>query len=250
VSADKVTVENVVYAARRNGEEPRRILDDVSFSAPEGRVFTILGPSGSGKSTLLRTINRLIDPVAGRVLLDGRPTGELPVQELRRRVGMVFQAAALFEGTVLDNVCYGPRLRREMPGDPAAEADFARALLGRVGLPADFVGKPVTELSGGEAQRVSLARALANRPEVLLLDEPTAALDPTASRRVEELLLQLAAETELTYIFVTHNLEQARRIGHDALLLVDGRVVEQAPLEELMSDPEKETTKLFMEGRL
>ena len=120
-------------------------------------------------------------------MLDGLPTAELAVQELRRRVGMVFQTPALFEGTVLDNVCYGPRLRKEI-GDPAGEAEFVRALLARVGLPADFVGKPVHELSGGEAQRVSLARALANRPEVLLLDEPTAALDPTASRRVEELL--------------------------------------------------------------
>ena len=123
-------------------------------------------------------------------------------------------------------------------------------LLRRVGLPEDFCDKPVAELSGGEAQRVSLARALANRPEVLLLDEPTASLDPSASLRVERHLLQLADETDLTFIFVTHNLEQARRIGDEALLLVDGRVVEQGPLRDLMSDPEKETTRLFMEGKL
>jgi putative ABC transport system ATP-binding protein len=247
----KVGVERLSYVAARKGEAPRAILSEVTFSVPEARIFTVLGPSGSGKSTLLRCINRLLEPTSGRVLLDGQPVAGLPVQELRRRVGMVFQTAALFDGTVLDNVLYGPRLRKE-PGtvDPASARELVCALLRRVGLPEDFCDKPVAELSGGEAQRVSLARALANRPEVLLLDEPTASLDPSASLRVERHLLQLAAETELTFIFVTHNLEQARRVGDEALLLVDGRVVEQGPLRDLMSDPEKETTKLFMEGKL
>jgi putative ABC transport system ATP-binding protein len=246
----KISVEGIVYEARRDGAAPRRILDEVSFSAPEGRVFTILGPSGSGKSTLLRAINRLIEPTAGRVLLDGTPTSDLPVQELRRRVGMVFQTAALFEGSVSDNVLYGPRLRQRGAADPTTERELVAVLLARVGLPADFALKPTQELSGGEAQRVSLARALANEPEVLLLDEPTASLDPSASRVVEELLQQLATETDLTYIFVTHNLEQARRIGDTGLLLVDGRVVEQGPLAELLSHSSNETTRRFMAGEL
>ena len=206
----------------------RLILDDVSLSVQAGGIFTILGPSGSGKSTLLRTVNRLIEPSAGRVLLDGVPIGELPVQELRRRVGMVFQTAALFEGTVMDNVLYGPRLTQtgRGPSDGEAQHDLARSLLRRVGLPAAFCEKPADELSGGEAQRVSLARALANEPEVLLLDEPTASLDLSSSQLIEALLLRLAAETDLTFIFVTHNLVQARRIGDHGLLLVDGRVVD------------------------
>ena len=119
-----------------------------------------------------------------------------------------------------------------------------------MGLPRDFAAKAVAELSGGEAQRVSLARALANRPEVLLLDEPTASLDPTASAQVERLLVELAAETELTALFVTHNLDQARRVGHRGLLLVDGRVVEQGPLAEILADPETDVMRLFIEGRL
>jgi putative ABC transport system ATP-binding protein len=247
----KVSVEDLTYVVHRRGETARAILSQVTFTAPEARVFTILGPSGAGKSTLLRCINRLVEPTSGRVLLDGQPVGGLPVQELRRRVGMVFQTAALFDGSVLDNVLYGPRLRREEgTADDRSAHELGCGLLRRVGLPEDFCDKPAAELSGGEAQRVSLARALANRPEVLLLDEPTASLDPSASLRIERLLGQLADETDLTFIFVTHNLEQARRIGDEALLLIDGRVVEQGPLRELMRDPEKETTKLFMEGRL
>jgi putative ABC transport system ATP-binding protein len=251
VAEGKVGVDRLTYLAARPGEAPRTILSEVTFTVPAARIFTVLGPSGSGKSTLLRCVNRLLEPTSGRVLLDGQPVAGLPVQELRRRVGMVFQTAALFDGTVIDNVLYGPRLRKEEGAtDDGAAHELARGLLQRVGLPEDFCDKPVTELSGGEAQRVSLARALANRPEVLLLDEPTASLDPSASLRVERLLLQLAGETDLTFLFVTHNLEQARRIGDTSLLLVDGRVVEQGPLRDLMSDPEKETTKLFMEGKL
>jgi putative ABC transport system ATP-binding protein len=250
----RIAVEGLTFEVGRETQTPRRIVDDVSFSVAAGGVFTVLGPSGSGKSTLLRCLDRLVEPSAGRVLLDGRDATELPVQELRRRVGMVFQTAALFDGSVLDNVLYGPRLRGDRAECAAADADAAHAqaegLLRRVGLPAAFCDKPVTELSGGEAQRVSLARALANEPEVLLLDEPTAALDPTASQVIEDLLVQLAADTDLTFVFVTHNLAQARRIGDHGLLLVDGRVVDQGPLPAFLDDPALETTRLFVEGRL
>ena len=256
----RIAVEGLTFEVGRDTPAPRRIVDDVSFRVAAGGVFTVLGPSGSGKSTLLRCLDRLVEPSAGRVLLDGRDASELPVQELRRRVGMVFQTAALFDGNVLDNVLYGPRLRDDRAGRAeraeraAGDADAAHAqaegLLRRVGLPAAFCDKPVTELSGGEAQRVSLARALANEPEVLLLDEPTAALDPTASQLIEDLLLQLAADTDLTFVFVTHNLAQARRIGDHGLLLVDGRVVDQGSLPAFLDDPALETTRLFVEGRL
>lgn len=256
----RIAVEGLTFEVGRGAQAPRRIVDDVSFRVAAGGVFTVLGPSGSGKSTLLRCLNRLVEPSAGRVLLDGQDASELPVQDLRRRVGMVFQTAALFDGSVVDNVLYGPRLHagkasgdgggRGAAGDAHAAHAHAEGLLRRVGLPAAFRDKPVTELSGGEAQRVSLARALANEPEVLLLDEPTAALDPTASQLIEDLLLQLAADTDLTFVFVTHNLAQARRIGDHGLLLVEGRVVDQGPLPAFLDDPALETTRLFVEGRL
>ena len=245
VETPKLTVTGLSYVVSPDGGR-RAILNDVSFSVPVARFFTILGPSGSGKSTLLRCLNRLVEPTSGRVEIDGAPAAAVPVQELRRRVGMVFQTAALFDGTVVDNLLYGPRLRHEHVDDTG----FARALLERVGLPRGFAEKAVGELSGGEAQRVSLARALAHRPEVLLLDEPTASLDPSASAQVERLLLELAAEHDMTYLFVSHDLEQARRLGDRGLLLVDGRVVEQGPLAEILADPGTDIMRLFLEGRL
>lgn len=241
----KLAVERLSYVVDDGNGRRRAILDEVSFAVPAGRFFTILGPSGSGKSTLLRCINRLIEPTAGSILLDGTPVAALPVQALRRRVGMVFQTVALFDGTVLDNVLYGPRLHHEQHDE-----GLAGDLLARVGLSRAFAAKAVGELSGGEAQRVSLARSLANRPEMLLLDEPTASLDPTASAQVERLLVQLAEESDLTYVFVTHNLDQARRVGDRGLLLVDGRVVEQGPLAEILADPSTDIMRLFIEGRL
>ncbi|HQJ97048.1 MAG TPA: phosphate ABC transporter ATP-binding protein [Thermoleophilia bacterium] len=245
----KLSVEHLTLIMPNDGA-PRLILDDVGFAVRAGEVFTIVGPSGSGKSSTLRAIDRLVEPTGGRVLLDGRPTNTLPVQELRRRVGMVFQTPALFAGTVLDNVLYGPRLHGIIGGQADGGREQGCDLLGRVGLPPDFCDRSADQLSGGEAQRVCLARALANDPEVLLLDEPTASLDPGAARVVEDLLLRLAADTELTFVFVTHDLAQARRIGDHGLLLVDGRVVEQGPLPELFDRPGDEATRLFLAGRL
>ncbi|MDI9600299.1 MAG: phosphate ABC transporter ATP-binding protein [Acidobacteriota bacterium] len=254
-----LAAEGLSYSVELNGSR-RTILDDVGLRVERGSLFTVLGPSGSGKSTLLRCLNRLIEPDAGRVLLDGRPASELPVQELRRRVGMVFQTPALFDGTVLDNVLYGPRLRargrRSSEGRagrmPAAadERELAAALLERVGLPATLLSQPADSLSGGEAQRVSIARALANDPEALLLDEPTSALDPTAGRLIQDLLLRLAEQTDLTFVFVTHDIAQARRIGDRGLLLVDGRVMDGGPLPDFLDEPAAEATRLFVEGRL
>jgi putative ABC transport system ATP-binding protein len=247
----KLAVDELGVVAKRAAAEGRRIVDAVSFVVPEGGVFTVVGPSGSGKSTLLRAIVRLVEPDAGAVLLDGRDVSDLPAPELRRRVGLVFQRPAMFAGTVTDNVLYGPRLRHECPQRDGPEArGVAVPLLERVGLPAAFAGKPADELSGGEAQRVALARALANRPEVLLLDEPTSSLDPTASRCIEELLAALAESTDLTFVFVTHDLHQARRIGDHGLLLVEGRVIEQGSLPGMLDDPAHDLTRLFATGRL
>jgi putative ABC transport system ATP-binding protein len=253
----RLRVEHLGFSAG-TGEEAVRILDDVSFSVPRGTLFTVIGPSGSGKSTLLRCINRLVEPDAGEVLLDGAPASGLPVQELHRRVGMVFQTAALFEGTVLDNVLYGPRLAtcgrhgpEGLAGKPPrpGEAGQAAALLERVGLPPEFLARAAGEPSGGEAQRVSIARALANDPEVLLLDEPTSALDPTASLVIQELLQHLADEGDLTLVFVTHDPAQARKLGDHGLLLVEGRVLDGSPLPAFLDQPASEETRAFVEGR-
>jgi ABC-type methionine transport system ATPase subunit len=196
------------------------VLHDVSLAIEPGEVFMIIGPSGGGKSSLLRCLNRLEEPPPGTVFLDGTDITTLPVTGLRRRVGMVFQQTAMFPGTVADNVSYGPALAGDtLPRERVLE------LLDRVTLNGDLAGAPANELSGGQAQRVAIARALANDPQVLLLDEPTSALDPIATQAVESTLLHLRDTLGLTLVWVSHLVEQARRVGNRVLLLGDGQVM-------------------------
>ena len=210
----------------------RRLVDDVSFPVESGDVLALVGPSGAGKSSLLRLLDRLDEPTGGTVFLAGVDYREIPPRELRRRVGMVMQAAALFPGTVADNVRFGPRQRGvELPDARVAE------LLRQVGLPG-FESRPVAQLSGGEAQRVSIARALANEPEVLLLDEPTSALDEGAKLGVEQLVAAIARERSLTCVIVTHDMAQAARIATRVLVLEAGRMVRIGPVREVLhADP-------------
>lgn len=207
------------------------VLKDVSFAIDAGDVFLLIGPSGSGKSTLLRCMNRLLEPPPETVFLDGQDITQLPVVELRRRVGMVFQEVSMFPGTIADNVRYGPQLRDEtLPDARVAE------LLEMASLDPQMAGKPARELSGGQAQRVAIARALANDPDVLLLDEPTSALDPIAMRAVESTLVDLRDRLGLTLVWVSHLVEQARRVGSRVLLLDEGRVV-RVDAVDAMLDP-------------
>ena len=204
----------------------KRIVEGVSLEAARGVLLAIVGPSGSGKSSLLRLVNRLDEPTSGTVYLDGADYRTLAPRELRRRVGMVMQQAYLFPGTVAANVRYGPAQRGECLDDAAVEN-----LLGQVDL-AGFAARDVGRLSGGEAQRVSLARALANRPDVLLLDEPTSALQEDLRRQVEEAILGVARGRGLTCILVTHDTAQAARLASRVAVLESGRLVrEGAPAE-------------------
>ncbi|GAQ86773.1 ABC transporter [Klebsormidium nitens] len=221
-----------------------RILDDVSLEVPRGRIVGLIGPSGSGKSTLLRAMNRLWEPGKGTVLLDGNDITALDVVKLRRRVGALFQTAALFDGTVADNVRYGPRLRGERSTDNQVED-----LLQKAGLEPGMASVPASQLSGGQAQRVSLARTLANQPECLLLDEPTSALDPGATRLVEETILRLRDETGMTVVMVSHDVEQIRRVADEVCLLVKGRIVERGTPEELFAS-QQTLSQQFLKGTL
>lgn len=168
------------------------LVSDISVQVRRGEVLAVVGPSGAGKSSFLRLINRLDEPTGGTVLVNGRDYREIAPRELRRRVGMVMQMAYLFPGTVAANVAFGPLQRRETLS-PARIS----ALLQRVGL-RGYQDRDVSSLSGGEAQRVSLARTLANSPETLLLDEPTSALDEASARAIEELLLSIIHERQMT----------------------------------------------------
>jgi putative ABC transport system ATP-binding protein len=182
------------------------------LSIPTGST-ALLGPSGSGKSTLLRLLNRLADPDAGVVRFHGTDVRELDPLELRRRVGLVPQLPAPVPGSVADNVSFGPRLE-------GRDADPERALE-LAGLDESFLDRDASRLSVGEQQRVMLARALALEPEVLLLDEPTASLDPTATAAVEQALRGL---NEVSLVLVTHSRDQADRLTERTIRLRDGRV--------------------------
>jgi putative ABC transport system ATP-binding protein len=195
-----------------------QILRDVDLSVTAGETLTVVGPSGAGKSTLLRLFCRLDEPTAGTVYLDGTDYRDLDPITLRARVGLVPQDPALRDGSVRENVTIGPRLRGESVAPGRVET-----LLGRVDLDG-YADREVADLSGGEAQRVAIARTLIMDPEVLLLDEPTASLDPSAQADIETLLSELLTTSDRTAVFVTHDQAQVDRIADRVVRVVDGQV--------------------------
>lgn len=204
------------------------LVRDVSFDLRRAEILAIVGPSGSGKSSLLRLLNRLDEPSEGSVFLEGVDCRRFPPRELRRKIGMVTQRAFLFPGTVAENVRFGPAQRREAMADAAVEQ-----LLTNVGL-AGYATRDVSNLSGGEAQRVSLARALANNPLVLLLDEPTSALDEASKLAVESLILNVVRQSQLTCVIVTHDSAQARRFADRVLMLDHGSITRTGTVQEVL----------------
>jgi putative ABC transport system ATP-binding protein len=214
------------HLSRRVGQ--RILVQDVSVQASSGEIIAIVGPSGAGKSSFLRLLNRLDEPTSGTVLLRSEDYRSIRPQELRRRIGMVMQTAYLFPGTVSANIAFGPRQR----GEVLAAGQIA-SLLERVGLPG-FADRDVSHLSGGEAQRVALARTLANAPEVLLADEPTSALDEASVRGIEELILDIIQERQMTCVIVTHNRAQAARLAARTMVMEAGRLIAIGPTREVL----------------
>jgi putative ABC transport system ATP-binding protein len=204
----------------------RQVLDSVSAEIPAGAT-AIVGPSGAGKSTLLRLLNRLADPDSGAVAYRDRPLAEYDPLELRRRVSLVPQLPALLEGTVASNLGYAAALA-------GIELDRDRCLA-LAGLDPDFAERDVSRLSVGEQQRAMLARALAQRPEVLLLDEPTSALDHAARDAIESTLAELRRELRISLVIVSHDPEQARRLGEWVVRVEAGRAVAAGPLERVLA---------------
>ena len=224
VSAAKLATDHLRFAV--DGTE---IVRGVDLSVDTGETLTVVGPSGAGKSTLLRLLCRLDEPTDGTVYLDGTDYRTLDPTVLRTRIGMVPQDPALRDGTVRENVTIGPRLRGE-----SVEPGRVRSLLARVGL-AGYDDREVAALSGGEAQRVAIARTLVVDPEVLLLDEPTASLDPESQADIEALLAELLATSDRTAVLVTHDQAQVDRVADGVIRFVDGRIHSQGPPEEVLA---------------
>lgn len=206
----------------------KTIVNDVTFDVNAGELLTIVGPSGAGKSSLLRLLNRLDEPTSGTVLLQGSDYREIPTRELRRRVGMVMQRPFVFRGTVSENLRFGPQQQAKELNDEKIEQ-----LLRAVGL-SGYAGENVGHLSGGEAQRVCFARALANEPTILLLDEPTSSLDDAAKLDVEAVIRKIAGQG-VTSVLVTHDLQQARRLATRVARLETGKVTQIGTVSEVLN---------------
>ena len=237
------------FFSRPENAQPVKALNAVSLSIFPGEIFVIVGLSGSGKSTLLRTLNYLIPPSKGVVLFQGRELGSLTAAQTvalrREHIGMVFQSFALFdERSVLDNVAFG----LEVAGMARAERhERARAMLAKVGL-GDVANQYPHQLSGGMQQRVGLARALVVNPSVLLMDEAFSALDPIIRREMQSLLLTLQAESRRTVVFVTHDMEEALRLGTRIAIMEKGELVQVGAPEALINAPATPYVRHFFSG--
>lgn len=199
------------------------ILKGVTLSVPCEGILAVAGPSGAGKSTLLRLLNRLDDPLSGTITLDGRRITEWEPRDLRRRVAMIFQTAPIFPGTVFDNL---------RVAQPELSHERAEHVLDHVGMPLALIDRPADQLSGGEAQRMTIARALLTDPAVLLADEPTASLDTSARQTIETLGRELA-DGGVPLVWITHDTAQLRRIADHAVVLIDGEIAAFGHLADL-----------------
>ncbi|MFD9391887.1 ectoine/hydroxyectoine ABC transporter ATP-binding protein EhuA [Streptomyces sp. NPDC060000] len=245
-SAELIRLEGVT---KRFGDNT--VLDHLDFSVEPGKHVTLIGPSGSGKTTILRLLMTLTKPDEGIITVDGQhlfPAPEKQVREVRKKIGMVFQQFNLFPNmSVLRNLTEAPVTVLGLSKDEAEAR--ARELLDLVGLADKCDAKP-SRLSGGQQQRVAIARALAMRPQILLLDEVTSALDPELVAGVLDVLRDIARSTDITMLCVTHEMNFARDISDQVLMFDAGRVIEAGPPEQIFGSPEQERTREFLSAVL
>ncbi|HEX9545607.1 MAG TPA: phosphate ABC transporter ATP-binding protein PstB [Pyrinomonadaceae bacterium] len=251
VAATKIAVRNLNFYYGKT-----QALHDVSLEIPERIVMAFIGPSGCGKSTLLRTLNRMNDVIPGtreegEVLMDGidiyRPGTD--VVALRRKVGMVFQKSNPFPKTIFDNVAYGLRINR-LTTSKSELADRVEQALNDAALWSEVKDRLQTSalsLSGGQQQRLCIARALAVRPEVVLMDEPASALDPIATSKIEELIVDL--KQRYTIVIVTHNMQQAARVSDTTAFFLLGKLIEVNSTEKMFTNPSEKLTEDYITGR-
>lgn len=249
-ASSKIAIRNLDFFY-----EDVRALSGVSLEVPDKQVTAIIGPSGCGKSTLLRVLNRIYEEYPGQ-----RATGQVwfggqdilgphvDLNVLRSRIGMVFQAATMFPMSVYDNVAFGVKVQETLPHaevEERVEGALTRAALWREVK--DRLSDPACDLSGGQQQRLCVARALATRPEVILLDEPTGALDPSAMQAIEELIIEL--KQSLTVVLVTHNMLQAKRCADQVAFFYLGEMVETGSTAQVFDAPQRLRTRNYIAGK-
>ena len=233
----------------------KEAVKGVSLPIKRGEVLGLIGPSGCGKTTLLRSLNRLTELTAtatrrGRIFLDDVDVDTIEVTDLRRRVSMVFQQPNPFPMSVFDNVAYALREQGSRRPKKAALIEPVTEALHRAGLLTevqDNLDHPALRLSGGQQQRLCIARSLAVEPEVVLMDEPASALDPTATARIEELLLEI--KKSLTIVIVTHNMQQAARISDRTAFMLNGALIEYGATGRMFTSPHEKLTEDYITGR-
>jgi putative ABC transport system ATP-binding protein len=218
------------------------ILKNITGSFPEGKITTLVGPSGAGKTTLLKLCNGLISSTSGDIFIQDKLISTYEPVELRRLVGIALQSAPMITGTVYHNLA----LPMELQGKKLSERDAIK-ILEDVGLDVQFLHRKTNDLSGGQRQKVSIARTLINRSEILLLDEITSALDRTSLHEIEELIVKINRMYDTTIIWITHNLDQALSIGDYTWVLMDGKVIEAGD-SDLLKSPTNEFVKQFVQG--
>ena len=226
----------------------KEVLRIPQLTAFQGRILGIIGPSGAGKSTLIRILNMLEQPTTGEVFYFDKsaPVSQAESLKLRRKMTMVFQKPALLDTSVYNNIAFGLHAR-QIP--KRVIEDRVSSILETIGMAALSQQRAKT-LSGGEAQRIAFARALVLQPEILLLDEPTANLDPPNVELLEGLIKKLNQQHRTTILFVTHNLFQARRLCHDTVFFNQGHLIEQGETEQIFARPQREETRAFVEGKM
>jgi len=238
------SVTKTYPGARRAGEEVVAV-QDTSFTVDTGTITVLAGSSGCGKTTLLRMVNRMVTPTSGMVRIDGNDIADLNPVKLRRKIGYVMQHAGLLpHKTVAENIAVVPQLNGATKA--AAQQAVAR-MLDLVELPARMGQRYPAELSGGQAQRVGVARALADQPNILLMDEPFGAVDPLVRAGLQQQLLDIQQELETTIVFVTHDMSEALRLGHQIILLAEhGHIVQQDSPAELVANPANAFVENFL----
>lgn len=228
----------------------KQVLSHINLTVNQGEIFALMGPSGSGKTTLLRTINLLQTPSSGSMVFKGEQLYPKPgashLTRVRRRMSLVFQTPTLFNDTVYNNVAYGLRIRRMERRRIHQQVGEALHIVGLEG----YEKQRARTLSGGEAQRVSLARALVFQPELLMLDEPTANLDPGNVAKIEALIKRINREYGTTVILATHNLNQVRRLAHRAGILLNGALIEAGSVDALFTRAQNPAARAFLKGEM